>query len=903
MSLVAGTRLGPYEVLAPLGAGGMGEVYRARDIRLGREVALKVLPAEVSSDPERLRRFEREARSASALNHPSIVTVYEFGRADSLSYISMELVEGQTLRELLSSGPSPVKKALSMACQVADGLARAHAAGIVHRDLKPENVMVSRDGLIKILDFGLAKLTEPEGGPGGESRTASLVGTEAGVVLGTVGYMSPEQAAGKPVDFRSDQFSFGSILYELATGKRAFQKGSAVQTLSAIIQDDPKPVGEVNPQTPAPLSWIVERCLAKDPEDRYASTRDLAHELQTVRDHLSEIGRSEQVVPAQRPPRGWSRLVAAPLLVGLGLALGAALALLWKGRTASQVPAIRYLTHSGRDSSPAASPDGRTVAFSSDRDGQRRIWLKQLSSGDEVSLTAGEDDFPRFSPDGSAILFSRTESGRTSLYRMASLGGEPRKLVDDVISGDWSPDGRQVAYLRWRVSGGVTSAAIGIAAAADGGGARQIARFDNLTLMHPRWSPDGRSIAAIETPLQGGGIPSSVFVVGVDGKGKRPVSPPGAVGQLSAAVWAKGATELIYSRSESVAGSLTASTARVFRQNIRTNAARMILWSPINSVTLDILAPGRLVFDAGSPRENLREVSLGGKTPGAEYQWLTRGNSTDRQPAYSPDGEWVAFSSDRTGNLDLWAVSTKSGALRRLTHDAAEDWDPGFMPDGRLLWSSNRTGHFEIWIAGADGSGAKQLTRDGVGAQNPTATPDGVWIVYGSGNPAHAGVWKIRPDGSQARRLVAGTIVIPEVSPDGRYVAYVINRRTPLATVRVATVADGRDIPFAIRVGSQGRGGSIFTAGRSRWIPDGKTIAFTGQDQAGLFGVFVQDFVPGEDTTHTRRALVGFDRETAAESFGISPDGSRVTLAGWEQLFSIMVAEGVPGVSPPGRPR
>lgn len=902
MALSEGFRLGAYEVLALLGTGGMGEVYRARDSRLGREVALKVLPEELSADAGRLARFEREARSASALNHPHIVTVYEFGRADSLTYLSMELVEGQTLRQLLSTGFSPLKKTLSIACQVADGLARAHVAGIVHRDLKPENVMVSRDGLVKILDFGLAKLTEPEGGPVDESRTASLVVTEAGIVLGTVGYMSPEQAAGKQVDFRSDQFSFGSILYELATGERAFQKASAVQTLSAIIQDDPISIGEVNPQTPAPLSWIVERCLAKDPENRYVSTRDLARELESVRDHLSEIGRPKPVVPTRRVPRS-GRLVGALLLVGLGLALGGGLALLWKGRTAAQVPAIRYLTHSGRDSSPAASPDGRTVAFSSDRDGQRRIWLKQLSSGDEVSLTAGEDDFPRFSPDGSAILFSRTESGRTSLYRMASLGGEPRKLVDDVISGDWSPDGRQVAFMSWRVSEGVTSAAIGIASAADGTGAREIARFDNITLMHPRWSPDGRSIAAIETPLQGGGIPSSVFVVGVDGKEKRPVSSPGAVGQLSSAVWGNGATELIYSRSESVAGSLTASTARVFRQNVRTTASRMILWSPINSVTLDILAPGRLVFDAGSPRENLRQVSLGAETPAAEYQWLTRGNSTDRQPAYSPDGEWVAFSSDRTGNLDLWAVSTKTGALRRLTHDAADDWDPGFMPDGRLLWSSNRTGHFEIWIAGADGSGAKQLSRDGVGAQNPTATPDGVWIVYSSGNPAHAGVWKIRPDGTQARRLVAGSIFIPEVSADGKYVAYGINRRTPLATLRVATVADGRDVPFAIRVGSQGRGRSIFTAGRSRWMPDGKTIAFTGQDQAGLFGIFAQDFVTGEDTTHTRRALVRFDRETAAESFDISPDGSRVTLAGWEQLFSILVAEGVPGVSPPGRPR
>ena len=904
MSVPSGARLGPFEVVGLLGAGGMGEVYRARDVRLGREVAIKVLPEALSADRERLARFEQEARSASALNHPHIVTVYDVGRSGTVSWIAMELVEGKTLRELLSAGPLPTKRALSIAAQAADALAKAHAAGIVHRDLKPENLMISKDGFVKILDFGLAKLVAPSSDSDALAATAMGGATRTGAILGTAGYMSPEQAAGVAVDYRSDQFSFGSILYEMAAGRRPFQKTTTAETMAAIIREEPEPVLRAAPSAPPPYRWIVERCLAKQPEDRYSSTLDLARELATVRDHLPEVSRTEEVVAERRgtgPGRG--RSLSALLAVGLvGLAVGAALAFLWKGRTVAEVPAIRYLTHSGRDGSPAASPDGRAIAFSSDRDGVRRIWLKQLDEGDEVSLTTGVDDFPRFAPDGSAILFSRTEQGRTSLFRIPSVGGEPRRLVNDVLSGDWSPDGRHVAFVRWQVKDGVTSSILGLAAAGDGAGARELARVDNVTLIHPRWSPDSRKIALSETPLLGGGNPTAVYVVDADGGQARVVTAPGAIGQISSTVWLAD-DELLYSRSESVAGALTASAARVLQQSLGSTATRMILWSPINSVTLDLIAPGRLVFDGGSLRENLQQISSTEGAAAPEHRWLTRGNSTDRQPVYSPDGEWVVFSSDRSINLDLWAVSTKSGAIRRLTRDAADDWDPGFLPDGRIVWSSNRSGPFEIWIAEADGSGARQLTRDGLSAQNPTATPDGQWIVYASGNPAHRGIWKVRPDGSGAVKLVTTTAVIPEVSPDGQYVVYLINRRTPRATIRVATVADGRDVPFSIAVGTEGRRGALFTTGRSRWTRDGKAIAYVGQNESGHYGIFVQDFLPGRDTTGSRRPLAGFDSETATESFAFSPDGTRLTTAGWEQLSSILIAEGVGGVSPPRRKR
>jgi predicted ATPase/serine/threonine protein kinase len=306
MTLAPGTKLGPYEIIGPIGAGGMGEIYRARDARLGRSAAVKILPAEFTSDSDRLHRFEQEARSASALNHPNIVTIYELGRDGATRYIAMELIEGKTLRELLRSGLLPIRKAIEIAAQIAEGLAKAHDAGIVHRDLKPENLMVSEDGFVKILDFGLVKLASP-GEELLETRSIPAQQTQPGAILGTVQYMSPEQAGGGQVDYRADQFSFGLILYEMVTGRRAFHRSTAAETLVAILREQAEPIGALNPDAPAPLCWAIERCLAKEPGKRYVSTRDLARELATIRDHLSEkpAAREEprsNTLPVQRTP-------------------------------------------------------------------------------------------------------------------------------------------------------------------------------------------------------------------------------------------------------------------------------------------------------------------------------------------------------------------------------------------------------------------------------------------------------------------------------------------------------------------------------------------------------------------------------------------------------------------------
>lgn len=282
MSLSLGARLGSYEITSLLGSGGMGQVYRAKDLKLGRDVAIKVLREELASDPERLRRFEQEARSASSLNHPNIITIYDIDKHGATPFIAMEYVEGKTLRGVLSEGRLPIKKLLQLSTQIVEGLAKAHSSGIVHRDLKPENLMVSADGFVKILDFGLAKLLRLPSGTGSEVETLSRKDTIPGSILGTVGYMSPEQAKGQPADFRSDLFSFGAIVYEMATGKRAFQRESPIQTLSAIIEDQPEPPAGLNPQIPHSVQATIQRCLAKAPEDRYESTGDLAKDLKVI---------------------------------------------------------------------------------------------------------------------------------------------------------------------------------------------------------------------------------------------------------------------------------------------------------------------------------------------------------------------------------------------------------------------------------------------------------------------------------------------------------------------------------------------------------------------------------------------------------------------------------------------
>ena len=509
MTLAPSTRLGPYEVLSLLGAGGMGEVYRARDTRLGREVAIKVLPAALASDPERLARFEREARSASALSHPNIVAIYDVGTAE-VSYIAMELVSGASLRALMGSAV-PVRRLLQIAAQIAEGLAKAHDAGIVHRDLKPENVMVTEDGLVKILDFGLAKLTQGSGATAAANTQEATLAAETapGIVMGTVGYMSPEQALGKTVDYRSDQFSLGAILYEMATGRRAFHRGSTPETLAAVIRDEPESIVQRNPNVPALLRWTIERCLAKEPRQRYASTEDLARDLATLRDRLGEVsGSAAAPADSVASPRRWRWLLPLAFAAGVLVTAGVGWWHWGRGGTDEEwrnplagARSTRVTDWEGAEIGASISADGKFVAFLSDRDGPYDVWVQQLGSGSFENITKGQARglggrgirVTGFSDDGTHVWWPMTgPDNKDVVWQAPTLGGTPRPFPrrEQSLDMQLSPDLLKLLFMRNDLAGDPL-----FVADADGNNPKQIYVQQPGRHNHfPTWSADGRFV-------------------------------------------------------------------------------------------------------------------------------------------------------------------------------------------------------------------------------------------------------------------------------------------------------------------------------------------------------------------------------------------------------------------------
>lgn len=539
-------------------------------------------------------------------------------------------------------------------------------------------------------------------------------------------------------------------------------------------------------------------------------------------------------------------------------------------------PRLQYLTYAGRDSSPAAAPDGRWIAFSSDRDGTPRIWLKQLASGNESPLTAGPDNSPRFSPDGERILFSRTEGLTRSLYRIPSLGGEPRRLVTDAGSGDFSPDGQRLAFVRWLKAGDRDNSVVGIVSA-EGGSPRTLATLQGQTVTSPRWSPDGSAIAVVET---GHSNDVAVFVIDVADGAVRRLRSANPVGGLSSAVWTSKGDQIVYAFSPGLTPR-QGGGSRIVRQSLD-GASATLLWHPEVIQSLDRMADGRLVVESQTAAMDLAEVSLAPADRG--HHWFTHGSSTDRQPVYSLDGRWVVFSSNRSGNLDLWRVSTESGTLQRLTDHPADDWDPALLPDGGIVWSSNRSGNFEIWRAEKDGTAPRQLSRDGVIAENPSTSSDGRVIVFNSRNPQVTGMWSMGPQGEDARLLIPGVTRLPEISPDGEYVLFLSRIRLDRLSLRVARLATGELLPYEVAVSS--------TGGRARWLPDGSAIAFTAPTVDGRLGIFTFPFDPEGLPPGTPALVVELGPGISAESFGLSPDGTRLTYSAQTQdVSSLMLVD------------
>ncbi|MCZ6832215.1 MAG: hypothetical protein O7F11_00570, partial [Acidobacteria bacterium] len=678
---------------------------------------------------------------------------------------------------------------------------------------------------------------------------------------------------------------------EMLSGQRAFRRDTAADTMSAILQEDPPTLSTVAQDVAPGLQHIVEHCLEKNPAERFQNARDLAFQLGEFGSGSSSALAGTMAGQEEKAPRRMPR--AALFLAGLamGIVLGSLLAARFLSPEPYEPPTLRYLSYSGREGDPSASPDGRLIAYTSAHRGRSQIWVKQFPRGNEVALTEGPDDRnPRISPDGSQVLFTRVEGAHTSLFRIPVVGGEPRKILDDAYDGEWSPDGNRVAFLRGRVVDGGLETTLGSVEVA-GQGSRDILTVELFRVSQPRWSPDGRTLALVKGGTEN--TPRSFLLVDAETGATRDLLPPPPAGQLSAPVWNEGGNALLYTQGETFVTAAQES-GRLLLQDIESARSETKMWLPLAALSLDVLGPGTLVMGVTARRQNLLEVDLMDGSTVGKARWVTRGNSVDRQPVFSPDGRWMLFSSNRHGNLDLWKLSVETGAIRRITEDDASDWDPAFTADGtQILWSSNRSGHFEIWTCAADGTGARQLTQDGVDAENPTATADGRWIVYNSANPEHPGIWKIHPDGSEATRLVPGSWSVPDVSPDGSYVAFRSSGEP--RTVFVARVENGE-----IVAGPWEMPGGQFN-GRTRWMPDGRQLLIMGSDDTGAQGIFIQDFAPGRDTRSTRRPFHGFDEDQPPESFAVSPDGQRLVYSADDTVFSLMLAQGVQGIAPARR--
>ncbi len=761
-------RVGPYELLEPLGRGGMGEVYRASDPRLGRAVAVKLIRAEAFQEGERRRRFEREARAASSLNHPNIVTVHDIGEQDGAPYLVTELVDGVSLRVLMGSASPPFKKMLDIAAQIADGLAAAHAAGITHRDLKPENIMVTREGRVKILDFGLAK-AEPRVPSSGETPTLTAGETSPGTILGTVSYMSPEQARGQAVDFRSDQFSLGSILYEMVADKRPFDREESVETLAAIVREEPEPLAAIEPPVPAPLRWVIERCLAKEPAERYASTADLHQQLRDLRAHLSEI-LSAQITVA--PRAALRRRLVKPALVLAGLVVGFLIALaVLPHQQPGIAPAsfIPFATEADDETKPSWAPDGQSIAYLVRVAGANQVFVKSLSSPAPVQLTKTSADCSRpfWSPDGKRIYFI----SRSALWFVGASGGEPEVVVKNVWLAAASPNGKDLAFYPatqdeqslWFHS-------------LERGNSRQYKRppFPESFRFGKglAFSPDGKILLAGVEEQIGLGPSLDVWTLPVpEGLPRRvPVHITRSTG-MSDLRWFPGNRHVLFS-NEVAEGS----GSHLYLLDTRTGRVEPVTAGPGEESDPSVSPDGRkIAFGNGAANWDLIEVDL---KSGAVSELL----ATSRRevfPAWAASGRQYVYVSNASGSPAIWLRSTTEGWARKI---AGEDKDgsvdrsrPRLSPDGQRLAYARIGARHLIWVASVEGGRAVPLEEESTDQHAPAWSPDGQWIVY---SRYSADRWEVAraPSGGGGKPLRladgGGTSPLIEWSSDGRWIAY-----------------------------------------------------------------------------------------------------------------------------------
>ena len=860
--LAPGTSVGPYRVVGVLGRGGMGLVYEADDPKLGRRVALKVLPPELDT-ADRRRRFELEARAIAALSHPNIVHVYAIEDADGIRYIAMERVVGRTLAALIEPGGLPLPRLLDIAIPLTDALAAAHARGVVHRDLKPANVMVTDDGHVKVLDFGVAKWRPA---PGAMELTSA---TRDGLVLGTVSHMSPEQAEGRAVDHRTDLFALGVTLFEMSTGELPFRGGSAASVISAILRDTPPSVTDLRPRLPGELSRIVKRCLAKDPERRYQSAADVRNDLEELLE-----GIPSPVRPTRERRLLWG-LAGAIVVAAVGL-------LIWRSKPLASPPLegtfAVVTTAPGQELFPSLSPDGQFLVYSGRERGRWDIYLQRVGGQRPINLTAegdSDDVQPALSPDGRSIAF-RSSRDAGGLFVMGATGESARRLVRGGWNPTWSHDGREVAYATQPVFDSPydrpTPSELWAVEVASGR-TRRIAEADAV---QPSWSPDGQRLAY--WGLAKGGSQRDIWTVAAGGGPPVPVTRDSAMDWSPA--WSHDGRHLYFSSDRG--GSMN-----LWRVAIDERSGG-VAGEPEPATTPAAFAHHagfsrdgrRLAFVSTAIEQELQRVPF---DPVAERvvgapEALVRDIRRIAFPHVSPDGDWVVYS--QTDPREDLVLNRLDGSGRRaLTDDAFLDRRPRFSPDGkRIAFYSNRGGNYEIWDMARDGGGLRQLTRDPDrrNARYPIWAPDGSRLLF-------------------SRAGITGLIVAADGSLDSPPLRELPSYPThPDGFVALDWSADGRSIAGMLVSPAGERGGiaafdleddtytTILDFGTwPQWLPDSRRLVFqspprsdasSGHEYPRGEGLFVMD-----RATRAVRELLAMPEITLAYP-SVSPDGKWIVF-------------------------
>jgi eukaryotic-like serine/threonine-protein kinase len=782
--------LGHFRILSLLGKGGMGEVYLAEDLKLHRKVALKLLPAEVTEHEARLRRFEQEARAASALNHPNIITIYEIGEAEETRFIATEYIEGQTLRAPLKQGALPLETVLDVAVQVASALAAAHEAGILHRDIKPENIMRRPDGLVKVLDFGLAKLIRPQPDLRA-TMTSNAVQTTPGMVMGTLAYMSPEQAQGLEVDTRTDIFSLGAVLYEMVTGKRAFRGDSQMALLAALIEREPEPLPA---RVPPDLAKVILRCLRKEPARRYQTAADLKVALEDLRE---ETAASRQVHARAR--RRWTR-AALPALLALLLGAGFFAWQRWRAPESREpLHAIPLTTLRGVQRHPSFSPEGNRVAFTwtGPKQDNSDIYVQQVGASTPLRLTTNpsNDYNPVWSPDDRWIAFlrSQTEAGKNELRLITPLGGPERKLAE----------------IRVR---------------------------DGLNVIPPylAWCPDSTCLVVTDSP--GEGQPDALFVISLDGEKKQLTHPPPGAGDSNPAV-SPDSRWLVFRRNTGGlftgalyglalgAGLSAVGEPRRLTQPVLDAAyptwlpdSKEILFAPPmgglrrlvvagentpqrlpfvgEDGTMAVVSrpqpgrPARLVYVRMFQDWNIWRIETAAPGAAASSSAVSIASTRmDGMPQLSPDSSRVAFWSVRSGENEIWLADPGGTNPVQLTFmGAGVRGYPHWSPNGQMIvFHSALEGQWEVYVIPAAGGKPRNLTAHPANDVAPSFSRDGQWIYFNSNRTKEGQLWKIPATGGEAVLVTNGPGYMPQESPDGAYLYYVQAMDGPCPAWRVPT--------------------------------------------------------------------------------------------------------------------